>query len=76
MGCPRGDAFASLFTDVESAEQIDVALRIVTTHVVQQTATAANHPQQTTAASVIFGVSAHVFRQVIDATGQNCDLHS
>ena len=76
MGCPRGDRVAKLFTDVQAAQQIDVSLWVVTTHVVQQTAATANHSQQTATASIIFGVAAHMFGQVIDAAGQNGDLHS
>ena len=75
MGCPRGGYDANLLANAQTTQQIDIALRIVASHVVEKTATTTYHPQQTAAAGIIFRVTAHVFSQVIDAAGQNSDLH-
>src|SRR5439155_14745148 len=63
-----------LFPDVETLDQVGVALRVLGLEVVEQPAAAPDEHQQAAAGVVILCVRFEMFRQVVDALAENRDL--
>src|SRR5262245_23270890 len=65
----------TLLPDVETLDQISVALRVFRLEVVQQPATPADQHQQSSARLMILCVRLEMFRQIVDAFTENGDLN-
>src|SRR5437016_9045812 len=68
-GCHR------LVTESKLLNQLAVRLDVRAPQIVQKSATFAYHLQEATATVMIFAVLAEVFREIIDALGQDRDLN-
>ncbi len=64
-----------LFTQTQTADQLAVSIGLGTAQVRQQAAAGAHHFQQAAAAVVVFRVGFEVWGQIVDAEGQQCNLH-
>ena len=64
-----------LLTQTQTLDGCTVTLDILLLQIVEQITAATNHLQQTAIRMVILLVILQMGIQVIDATGQNCDLH-
>ena len=66
---------SQLLAQVQLGDQRTVALDVGLLEVLQQTTTLADHQQQTTVGVVVLLVVLQVLVQVVDAVGQQRDLH-
>ena len=72
---PRVGVIAVLVTEPEFLNQLAVRIYVCTPQVVQQSAPLAYHLQEALATVVIFAVLTEVFREVVDALGQDRNLN-
>lgn len=63
-----------LAAQAELGDDVAVALNIAVLHVVEHAATTTNEHQETTTAVVILLVHLEVIGEVIDTSGEQCDL--
>ena len=63
-----------LLPNFQTPQQVEILFGIDPLHVIQQTATPTDHPQQTTPAGVVLGVQYHVLGHLGDAIGEQRDL--
>ena len=64
-----------LLTDIETLDEIGVALTVLEFQIVEQAAPSAYQHQQSASRMVIFRVGLEVIGQVVNALAEDCDLH-
>lgn len=68
-------AKGSLLSNVQLANDFQVSLWIMLSHVIEERSTLANHAKETASTGVVAGSCSHVNRHRVDALGQNSDLN-
>jgi len=64
-----------LLSDIQSADQIQISLRIMLPNIIQQGSTLANHSQKAASARVISDCPSHVLGHSVDTLRQHGNLH-
>eukprot|EP00456_Euglypha_rotunda_P042700 TRINITY_DN3333_c0_g1_i6.p2 TRINITY_DN3333_c0_g1~~TRINITY_DN3333_c0_g1_i6.p2 ORF type:complete len:103 (-),score=19.02 TRINITY_DN3333_c0_g1_i6:171-479(-) len=64
-----------LLAQAQLGDQRGVTVGVLGLQVIEQLATAAHHAQQAATAVVVLGVRLEVGGELVDAGGQQCDLH-
>jgi hypothetical protein len=64
-----------LLANSQTTDQIQVALRIVGTDVVEKSSTLAHHAKQTSAACIVLLITTHMLGEVVDPLRKDGDLH-
>lgn len=75
---PRTESVATplwLFADAETGDNRPVPRDVFFLQVIQQATPSSDHPQQTSARMVIFGMNLEVLGQISNFRTQNGDLH-
>src|ERR1700704_1126827 len=73
--CPKNAKVERLLAQPEAIEQGAITIPVGTTQVVEQFAAATHHSEQPASGVVILDVILEMPGQVVDARGQQCDLH-
>ena len=63
-----------LLPNFQTPQQVEILFGIDPLHVIQQTATPTDHPQQTTPTGVVLGMQKHVLSHLGDPTGEQRNL--
>jgi hypothetical protein len=63
-----------LLPNFQTPQQVEILFGIDPLHVIQQTATPTDHPQQTTPTRVVFGVQFQMLGHLRDAIGEQRNL--
>jgi superfamily II helicase len=64
-----------LLSNIQSADQIQISLRIMLANIIQQGSPLANHSQKAASARVISGCTSHVLGHSVDTLRQHGNLH-
>jgi len=64
-----------LLSNPQFSDDIEISLRILASHVVEQASSTANQTQQSSSRGVILAVSPHVLGQPVNPLGQDGNLH-
>lgn len=67
--------FHRLFSNAETADEINICLWIATSHIIQQTSTSTYHTQKTSPTSVVLLIDSHMLSQMVDPFRQDRDLN-
>jgi hypothetical protein len=68
-------AEGSLLSNIQLADDFQVSLWVMLSHVVEERSTLAHHAKKTAPTGIVAGSCSHVYRHRVDSLGQNSDLN-